>query len=600
MAINLDDRTREDMDREATEGRAQDLEQLRKAEEGTASPESEELIPMEDPRVQEIMQKLRAGEEVLAKEYAPGQMEGTIMPSALESESGRKLIGDLAQKITPPTSGIDAAPLTDPQGRIMPAGPLGDEESTFQAMEKKLGIDPNAPYVPAEETPEDPREKARNYLKEKYGIGTSETPSKEALQRAQKKQKMSNLLASFSDAGDKFIGGMTNRQIDPTSGDNIRAQAGSEVQALSQEIDRTKAEQEAAKREFEFDAALDQQEYADQYNDPNSALAKMYQASALKAAREYGMDVNKDAVAQLTQMSPKAINDWMKSNVAYIQQFQSAKNRLLDAQVKAQKEEAKAEEKAKKRDEDWLEERRKWVADQRNKATKLQSAKDVAKIYNNKTLLESQISNPTAEGNLAAIFGFMKSIDPESVVRESEFATAADAGSLVEKWKNTWSKMTTGEFLQEGQVQDFVDLAEIMYEAGVGRYNSDIKPIIRDAINTYEVDPRLIVDGLGPDVVNGILKEYNKTLNDLDTDLSPGFTRENSDTTQPQKSSPQSSREGFTRVVSPEGKSGQIPNDQLDEALKEGYSLADKPEEKTEPKENTPSNKIKGTSGPFN
>ena len=67
-------------------------------------------------------------------------------------------------------------------------------------------------------------------------------------------------------------------------------------------------------------------------------------------------------------------------------------------------------------------------------------------------------SSPASD--LAFIFNFMKIQDPGSVVRETEFATAASTASLVERAKAKLAKTLTGRLLTEKQKNDFIRQAK--------------------------------------------------------------------------------------------------------------------------------------------
>ena len=56
---------------------------------------------------------------------------------------------------------------------------------------------------------------------------------------------------------------------------------------------------------------------------------------------------------------------------------------------------------------------------------------------------------------MAMIFAFMKIIDPGSVVRESEFATAASTGSAMTRLQAFYTRILDGERLTDGQKEDF-------------------------------------------------------------------------------------------------------------------------------------------------
>lgn len=72
--------------------------------------------------------------------------------------------------------------------------------------------------------------------------------------------------------------------------------------------------------------------------------------------------------------------------------------------------------------------------------------------------------DPSAAGDLSLIFNYMKMLDPESVVRESEFATAAATASLMERAKGVYTKMTGGRRLSDAQRKDFVDRSKLLFK----------------------------------------------------------------------------------------------------------------------------------------
>jgi len=72
--------------------------------------------------------------------------------------------------------------------------------------------------------------------------------------------------------------------------------------------------------------------------------------------------------------------------------------------------------------------------------------------------------DPSAAGDLALIFNYMKLLDPGSVVREGEFATAQNAAGVPERVRNVYRRVMAGERLSEGQRQDFVGRSAMIYQ----------------------------------------------------------------------------------------------------------------------------------------
>lgn len=92
-------------------------------------------------------------------------------------------------------------------------------------------------------------------------------------------------------------------------------------------------------------------------------------------------------------------------------------------------------------------------------------------------------NNPSPSGDLAMIFNFMKVLDPGSVVRESEFATAANAAAWLQEMESTGQtvplpvarairSLTTGQRLSGEQRQDFLSRAEALYRGAERHFNS--------------------------------------------------------------------------------------------------------------------------------
>lgn len=97
---------------------------------------------------------------------------------------------------------------------------------------------------------------------------------------------------------------------------------------------------------------------------------------------------------------------------------------------------------------------------------------DVRDSYNR---IQSASQEPSAAGDIAMIFNYMKMLDPQSVVRESEFATAANAGSIPERIRAQYNKALQGERLTESMRKDYVSRANKLYDAQLKGYNKNKK-----------------------------------------------------------------------------------------------------------------------------
>lgn len=74
-----------------------------------------------------------------------------------------------------------------------------------------------------------------------------------------------------------------------------------------------------------------------------------------------------------------------------------------------------------------------------------------------------------AAGDLSLIFSYMKMLDPGSVVREGEFATAQNAAGVPDRVANTYNRIISGERLSPAQRKMFSGQAEKLYDVSAKR-----------------------------------------------------------------------------------------------------------------------------------
>lgn len=72
---------------------------------------------------------------------------------------------------------------------------------------------------------------------------------------------------------------------------------------------------------------------------------------------------------------------------------------------------------------------------------------------------------PTPADDIALIFGYMKTIDPTSVVRETEFATAQNAAGVPDRIRNAFNQAMNGQRLNATQREEFIRSAESQFTA---------------------------------------------------------------------------------------------------------------------------------------
>ena len=77
--------------------------------------------------------------------------------------------------------------------------------------------------------------------------------------------------------------------------------------------------------------------------------------------------------------------------------------------------------------------------------------------------LQAVAADPSAAGDISIIFSYMKMLDPGSVVREGEQATARNAAGIPDRIRNLYNKTLTGESLDPNQRQDFLNQGQRLY-----------------------------------------------------------------------------------------------------------------------------------------
>ena len=86
--------------------------------------------------------------------------------------------------------------------------------------------------------------------------------------------------------------------------------------------------------------------------------------------------------------------------------------------------------------------------------------------------IKASAEDPDAAGDLALIFNYMKLLDPGSVVREGEFATAQNAAGVPDRITNLYNNVLEGTRLGEDQRKEFLDRAEKIYNDAERQYES--------------------------------------------------------------------------------------------------------------------------------
>lgn len=113
---------------------------------------------------------------------------------------------------------------------------------------------------------------------------------------------------------------------------------------------------------------------------------------------------------------------------------------------------------------------------------------DLSAAERNFSIIETSAADNSGAGDIALVTSFMKMLDPGSVVRETEFATAANTGGLLAKLKSAVTKIEDGKFLSPEQRTDFQRLAGKYLEAA-NTQEQGVQSSYQKIIDNYGLNP---------------------------------------------------------------------------------------------------------------
>lgn len=106
-------------------------------------------------------------------------------------------------------------------------------------------------------------------------------------------------------------------------------------------------------------------------------------------------------------------------------------------------------------------------------------------------------NNPSGFDDMSLIFNFMRTLDPESVVREGEYRTAENNSSFLEKFGIAFNKIASGQRLSQDQRQKLLMAARTQHaahEQTFGKFAKDYQGIAKD----YGVSAKNVLPGWKP------------------------------------------------------------------------------------------------------
>lgn len=113
-------------------------------------------------------------------------------------------------------------------------------------------------------------------------------------------------------------------------------------------------------------------------------------------------------------------------------------------------------------------------------------------VVNSYAQIEQAAQSPSAQNDLALIFSYMRMLDPTSVVREGEFATAQNAAGVPDQIRNAYNRAANGERLNPEQRKGFVASARGIKDQAQQQIDS-YREQYSSLANEYNYSPSRII-----------------------------------------------------------------------------------------------------------
>lgn len=122
----------------------------------------------------------------------------------------------------------------------------------------------------------------------------------------------------------------------------------------------------------------------------------------------------------------------------------------------------------------------------------INQSKPFVEIQSSYDRIQAVAQKPSAAGDLALIFNYMKMLDPGSAVREQEFANAQNAAGVPERVRAMYNNTLSGQRLTENTREDFLSQANNLYQATVNRH-AQLANYYTELANKVGADPTTVI-----------------------------------------------------------------------------------------------------------
>jgi len=288
-------------------------------------------------------------------------------------------------------------------------------------------------------------------------------PTDQELLDAQQQARTNRMVAQLglaSAAGMRSAFGGADRQarVDDSAWKSLADSANTpvdEYKARQQDKDY-KLKREKELREIAFEQLKD---------DPDSDYSNFARSIIKKLAPDF-------------QLSNKISASMLEKHFPWIEKIWDGNQKRLQREADLAK---SKQDKADKEKEAWIDS----TTNKLNKHKAFEHYQDAETGYEKAKYAAENVSS---YGDISTIFTFMKINDPASVVRESEYATAAKASGLLDAMENKFDKFSKGTILQPAQRQLLVKIVGAIRDKLKDRYDEVRRPYYKKA-ERLGVDP---------------------------------------------------------------------------------------------------------------
>lgn len=122
----------------------------------------------------------------------------------------------------------------------------------------------------------------------------------------------------------------------------------------------------------------------------------------------------------------------------------------------------------------------------------INQSKDFVQVRDSFNRIISVSEKPSAAGDLALIFNYMKMLDPGSTVREGEFANAQNSAGVPERTRAMYNSVINGQRLTTGMRDDFIGQSTNLFKSMESSHEA-LRSNYAGLANALGVDPSTVL-----------------------------------------------------------------------------------------------------------